>query len=105
VELLTVRSISAIAQRHNTRQKILNWQQALKFPNRPRVSREAVDLMQRLMCEAEDRLGSSAAVRASVPTSAGYNRRSGFYQQPVLGVSDGADQIKVRSSRSYPFPF
>ncbi|KZT52106.1 kinase-like protein [Calocera cornea HHB12733] len=96
--------------RHITRQKILNWKQALQFPTRPRVSREAVDLMQRLICEAEDRLGSvspgpgvrgstaaagSAAGAAGGAAVAGYNRRSGFFHQPVLGVSDGAEQIKA----------
>ncbi|KZO93334.1 kinase-like protein [Calocera viscosa TUFC12733] len=85
--------------RHTTRQKILNWKQALHFPTRPRVSREAVDLMQRLLCEAEDRLGSvgpgAHPLRSSAIAGAGYNRRSGFFQQPVLGVSDGADQIKA----------
>lgn len=84
--------------RHITRQKVLNWKQALKFPTRPRISREAVDLMQRLICEAEDRLGAvgaHATSRGAILAGAGYNRRSGFFQQPALGVSDGANQIKA----------
>ena len=46
--------------RHMTRQKILNWRETLRFPSRPRVSREAQDLIQSLLCEREDRLGSRA---------------------------------------------
>ncbi|KAF8488373.1 hypothetical protein F5888DRAFT_1753287, partial [Russula emetica] len=42
--------------RHVTRQKILNWKQTLHFPALPRVSHDAVDLMQQLICEPEDRL-------------------------------------------------
>ncbi|KAG1867371.1 kinase-like domain-containing protein [Suillus subluteus] len=55
--------------RHVTRQKILNWKQSLKFPSRPRVSGEGVNLMQQLLCEPEDRLGSQAPASVSRPDS------------------------------------
>ncbi|CAG8447612.1 8562_t:CDS:10 [Diversispora eburnea] len=45
--------------RHTTRMKIINWRTNLKFPSRPKVSREAQDLIGKLICEKEDRLGSS----------------------------------------------
>ncbi|CAJ0841516.1 14491_t:CDS:2 [Entrophospora sp. SA101] len=45
--------------RHVTRLKIINWRQSLKFPQHPRVSREAKNLIERLICEKEDRLGST----------------------------------------------
>ncbi|EUC54695.1 AGC/NDR kinase, partial [Rhizoctonia solani AG-3 Rhs1AP] len=48
------------ATRHVTRQKILNWRTSLRFPPRPRISREGVDLMARLLCEPEDRIGAQA---------------------------------------------
>ncbi|CAG8735691.1 7002_t:CDS:2, partial [Acaulospora morrowiae] len=44
--------------RHTTRMKIINWRTSLKFPSRPRVSREVQDLIEHLICEKEDRLGS-----------------------------------------------
>ena len=44
--------------RHTTRLKIINWRQHLHFQSRPRVSREAQDLIRQLICEKEDRLGS-----------------------------------------------
>ena len=86
-------------QRHVTRQKILNWKQSLKFPSKPRVSHEGINLMQQLLCEPEDRLGSQATASVSRPNSIlVQSRRSGFI--PPLGQTesvDGAYLIKVRS--------
>ena len=84
--------------RHVTRQKILNWKQALRFPSRPRVSHEGVELMQRLLCEPEDRLGSQSTVSTSRPNSLIMSvRRSGFFGQMGGSTSiDGAEHIKVK---------
>ena len=85
------------AQRHVTRQKILNWKQSLKFPSRPRVSREGVDLMQQLLCEPEDRLGSQASASVNRPNSIVVQaRRSGFIApNGATGSVDGAHLIKA----------
>ncbi|KAI8606330.1 kinase-like domain-containing protein [Dissophora ornata] len=45
--------------RHTTRIKIINWRQTLRFPAKPRVSREVQDLIEKLICEKEFRLGRS----------------------------------------------
>ncbi|KAJ6587159.1 kinase-like protein [Mycena vulgaris] len=80
--------------RHVTRQKILNWKQALRFPARPQVSHEGVNLMQQLLCEPEDRLGSQASASVSRPNSMVVQaRRSGFMAQS--GSADGASFIKT----------
>ncbi|ELU42956.1 AGC/NDR protein kinase [Rhizoctonia solani AG-1 IA] len=71
--------------RHVTRQKILNWRTSLRFPPRPKISREGVDLMARLLCEPEDRIGAQGGLPP------GMNRRSGF----LGGSLDGADDIKA----------
>ncbi|CUA77053.1 LATS, large tumor suppressor [Rhizoctonia solani] len=71
--------------RHVTRQKILNWRTSLRFPPRPKISREGVDLMARLLCEPEDRIGA----QGGLPTA--MNRRSGF----LGGSLDGAADIKA----------
>ncbi|KAJ8509059.1 hypothetical protein ONZ45_g8729 [Pleurotus djamor] len=83
--------------RHVTRQKILNWKQSLRFPSRPRVSHEGVNLMQQLLCEPEDRLGSQASASVSRPDSMVIQaRRSGFMSSTGLPVSvDGAEHIKA----------
>ncbi|EJT97277.1 kinase-like protein [Dacryopinax primogenitus] len=95
--------------RHTTRQKILNWKQTLRFPARPRVSSEAIDLIQRLICEPEDRLGGGGVIaetfrtRGSRLTSGSQGRGEGYYRrggsnfaaQPVLGTFDGAGKIKA----------
>ncbi|KAG2345586.1 kinase-like protein [Suillus weaverae] len=83
--------------RHVTRQKILNWKQSLKFPSRPRVSGEGVNLMQQLLCEPEDRLGSQAPASVSRPDSlAVHARRSGFILPgSMVGSVDGVDAIKA----------
>jgi len=83
--------------RHVTRQKILNWKQSLRFPSRPRVSHEGVNLMEQLLCEPEDRLGSQSSASVSQPDSMIVNaRRSGFMPLPsTMGNVDGADLIKA----------
>ncbi|KAG1734710.1 kinase-like domain-containing protein [Suillus paluster] len=83
--------------RHVTRQKILNWRQSLKFPSRPHVSGEGVNLMQQLLCEPEDRLGSQVPASVSRPDSlAVHARRSGFILPgSTSGSVDGADAIKA----------
>ncbi|KAG0361816.1 hypothetical protein BGZ54_008928 [Gamsiella multidivaricata] len=49
--------------RHTTRLKIINWRQTLKFPAKPKVSREVQDLIEKLICEKEFRLGRSPPVQ------------------------------------------
>jgi len=82
--------------RHVTRQKILNWKQSLRFPSRPRVSHEGINLMEQLLCEPEDRLGSQSSASVSRPNSMIVNaRRSAFMPMPgPSGNTDGADCIK-----------
>ncbi|KAJ7902019.1 kinase-like domain-containing protein [Mycena olivaceomarginata] len=80
--------------RHVTRQKILNWKQSLRFPARPQVSHDGVNLMQQLLCEPEDRLGSQASASVSRPNSMVMQaRRSGF--MAPSGTVDGANFIKA----------
>ncbi|KAG6035018.1 Cobalt uptake protein cot1 [Claviceps citrina] len=43
---------------HGTYQKIINWREALCFPYDMQLSLEAEDLIRRLMCNHEDRIGS-----------------------------------------------
>jgi len=83
--------------RHVTRQKILNWKQSLRFPSRPRVSHEGINLMQQLLAEPEDRLGSQALASVSRPDSIVVQaRRSGFVPQlGTLTENDGAHVIKA----------
>lgn len=92
-------------QRHITRQKILNWKQSIKFPPRPRVSHEGVNLMQQLLCEPEDRIGSQASASVHRPNSLITTaRRSGFVYPNVSGGRslDGAEYLKVRAHLACP---
>lgn len=84
--------------RHVTRQKILNWRTALRFPSGPKVSREAQDLITRLICERDDRLGGRSVPSTIRPNAVVVQqRRSGFLGPapafPSLG--DGAEDIKA----------
>ncbi|KAN0061854.1 hypothetical protein ACQY0O_005847 [Thecaphora frezii] len=87
--------------RHLTRQKILNWRQTLRFPPKPKVSREAEDFIKRLICEREDRLGSTSSASVSRPNSVLQSaRRSGFAAGPggagasaSTGLQDGVDEL------------
>lgn len=79
--------------RHVTRQKILNWRNNLKFPPAPRLSVDCLDLMAKLLCEPEDRLGTSPA---SAILTARTSRLSSLSRQSVMELgSDGAEMIKA----------
>jgi len=75
----------------------LNWRQSLRFPPKPRVSREAQDLILSLLCEKDARIGSRSTGR---PNSVIQRQRSGFLNVAgatggLAGVAnDGAEEIK-----------
>ena len=94
--------------RQVTRQKILTWRQSLRFPSKPAVSREAQDLICRLICEKEDRLGASpfvAGSSAAKPNSVLLGQRRMPAAAAPRGVGgggggaldDGADEIKAHA--------
>jgi len=85
------------SSRHITRQKILNWKQSIKFPSRPRVSHEGTNIMEQLLCEPEDRLGSQTSTSVARPNSLmTQSRRSGFITPTgQTGSVDGAYLIKA----------
>jgi len=103
--------------RHVTRQKILNWKQALKFPSKPKVTYDGVDMMKQLLCEPEDRLGSQGTASVSRPNSLIVSqRRSGFFGVQGVGAGsvDGVEFIKAHpwfrgvdweNIHRYPAPF
>ncbi|KAF5321788.1 hypothetical protein D9619_001986 [Psilocybe cf. subviscida] len=103
--------------RHVTRQKILNWKQSLRFPARPRVSHEGVELMRQLLCEPEDRLGSQASSSVSRPNSMVVQARRSGFAMPLGGGppgNDGAAHIKAhpwfkgidwQNIHRYPAPY
>lgn len=82
--------------RHTTRLKIVNWRSTLRFPARPKVSREAQDLIESLLCEREDRLGSRATASVTRPNSLytasrGSGKGSGFIGEL------GADSFEIKN--------
>ncbi|KAI8883124.1 kinase-like protein [Backusella circina FSU 941] len=46
---------------HDTYRKIMNWKESLEFPQDQPISLEAEDLIRRLICDAEHRLGYNGA--------------------------------------------
>jgi protein-serine/threonine kinase len=76
---------------------ILNWRKTLRFPQTPKVSYEGVNLLQQLLCEPEDRLGSQASASVIRPDSLAVQARLGTW--PVSpwndDAGDGASKIKV----------
>ena len=47
-----------------TCRKIINWRQHLRFPDDARLSPDAVDLMRRLLCDVDSRLGTQVIVHS-----------------------------------------
>jgi serine/threonine protein kinase len=45
----------------DTCKKILNWKSNLQFPNKPKISEEAFDLIKRLVTDVDKRLGYNGA--------------------------------------------
>lgn len=87
--------LHAPLQRHLTRQKILNWKHTLKFPPCPHVSHEGIDLMQQLLCEPEDRLGSQTTAPVFRTASLTIQTPRSDFPASTSHTGDGAKLIKV----------
>ncbi|WWC65471.1 uncharacterized protein I303_108089 [Kwoniella dejecticola CBS 10117] len=88
------------SSRHITRQKILNWKTTLKFPPKPRLSPECLDLMTCLLCEPEDRLGTTPTEKASILTISTKGTLDHTLNGRHAGLgkglgNDGPDKIKA----------
>ncbi|WWC98809.1 hypothetical protein V866_005702 [Kwoniella sp. B9012] len=85
------------SSRHVTRQKILNWKTTLKFPPKPRLSSDCLDLMTSLLCEPEDRLGTTPLEKSSILTSSNKGSTlNGRHANLAKGLgNDGAQMIKA----------
>ncbi|GMP44270.1 hypothetical protein CsSME_00013280 [Camellia sinensis var. sinensis] len=51
-----------------TCKKIINWKACLKFPEEPKISDEAKDLICHLLCDVETRLGTNGVEEIKVIT-------------------------------------
>lgn len=69
----------------------INWKQSLRFPTKPKVSKDCTDFISRLLCEPEDRLGSRKDA-VTVSTLRG-PPTLGLKDKPYLG-DDGAKDLK-----------
>lgn len=48
--------------------QIVNWKTCLKFPDEPKISAEAKDLICRLLCDVDSRLGTRGIEEIKVTT-------------------------------------
>ncbi|BFZ64997.1 hypothetical protein YB2330_006160 [Saitoella coloradoensis] len=81
--------------RHATRMKILRWRESLRFPSAPRISPEAKDLITRLICERQDRLGSSLSTRTAGRPNSMYATARGRPEERDGGIQADAGDIKA----------
>ncbi|KAJ3146454.1 hypothetical protein HDU86_008506 [Geranomyces michiganensis] len=75
--------------RQQTKLKIVNWRKCLRFPAKPVVSQKAQDLILRLVCDKETRLGGSAAASAATAATAGTHggpSHSGSYASNITAA-------------------
>lgn len=84
-----------------TCRKIINWRQHLRFPDDAKISPDAVDLMKRLLCDVEQRLGTghvddikSHAFFQGVDWETLYLRRAAY--QPVV-----EDELDTQNFESF----
>lgn len=85
--------------RHQTKLKIVNWRQTLRFPAEPKVSREAQDFMMRLICDKESRLGSgpiassknTSSATGRAPATSPVTSPLGSFIGSLLGEGDATD--------------
>lgn len=84
---------------HETYRKIMNWKESLIFPDDQPISREAEDLIRRLICEPENRLGRNGVEEIKAHPF--------FYGVNWQGIRDEASphvpQLKSITDTSY-FP-
>jgi hypothetical protein len=77
----------------------LNWRETLRFPTKPKVSRDCTDFLTRLLCEPEDRLGSMSASSINRSNPVMFSEKSPEYPATTDGKvglgDDGAAQIKA----------
>lgn len=57
--------------------QIINWRTCLKFPEEPKISDEAKDLIRRLLCDVETRLGTRGVEEIKVTT---FKRKNILYR-------------------------
>ncbi|BGP55589.1 hypothetical protein JCM8202v2_003194 [Rhodotorula sphaerocarpa] len=85
--------------RQDTRREILDWPRHLRFPSKPRISREAQDFITALLCEPEDRLGSRPSPNR--PNSTVLRQRTSTIlpagAEPQSVADDGSEAIKAHA--------
>jgi hypothetical protein len=81
--------------RNVTRQKIINWRTNLKFPSKPVISKEAHSFIESLICEKENRLGSTVDSPSVIltPNDPSTNRHRNSNGTRTLDKG-GANEIK-----------
>lgn len=60
--------------------QIVNWKSHLKFPEEARLSPEAKDLISKLLCNVNHRLGSNGADEIKVLTDVLYSKILGLFR-------------------------
>lgn len=80
---------------------LLNWRETLQFPDEPAVSDEAIDLIMKLCCDAEDRL-TVPQIKEHPFLKVGYNTTRGRVSCTDAIHSQGIDWDHVRD-RTAPF--
>ncbi|CAL5332418.1 unnamed protein product [Camellia sinensis] len=78
-----------------TCKKIINWKACLKFPEEPKISDEAKDLICHLLCDVETRLGTNGVEEIKVSTSIGSMVKIWPNNLEVIGSSLGTTTLHI----------
>jgi hypothetical protein len=85
-----------------TCRKIINWRQHLRFPDDARLSPDAVDLMRRLLCDVDSRLGTQVETPLVFTTSV---RAGSARLLPWLDVLAMSHARSAESNRAHDAPW
>ncbi|CAK8543614.1 unnamed protein product [Lathyrus sativus] len=85
----------------STCRKIVNWKSHLKFPEEARLSPEAIDLISKLLCNVNQRLGSNGAVEIkSHPFFDGVQWEK-LYQMEAAFIPEVNDELDTQNFEKF----
>ncbi|CAL0310315.1 unnamed protein product [Lupinus luteus] len=85
----------------STCRKIVNWKSHLKFPEEARLSREAKDLISKLLCNVNQRLGSNGAAEIKAHSFFEGTEWDKLYQMEAAFLPEVNDELDTQNFEKF----